>query len=113
MLTERGTFFGYNALVNDMKSLPIMSETGYPVIFDATHSVQEPVALGSSSGGQRQFIKHLARAAVAIGIAGLFIETHPNPDKAPSDGPCMLPLADLETLLVDLIEFDNLAKKKK
>ncbi|AEI88970.1 MAG: 3-deoxy-8-phosphooctulonate synthase [Candidatus Midichloria mitochondrii] len=111
LLTERGVSFGYNNLVNDMRALPIMAKTGYPVIFDATHSVQQPGGLGLSSGGQREFIKPLARAAVAAGVAGLFIETHPNPDSAPSDGPCMLPLSELEELLTELIEFDQIAKK--
>ncbi|MDJ1406825.1 MAG: 3-deoxy-8-phosphooctulonate synthase [Candidatus Midichloria sp.] len=111
LLTERGVSFGYNNLVNDMRALPIMAKTGYPVIFDATHSVQQPEGLGLSSGGQREFIKPLARAAVATGIAGIFIETHLNPDRAPSDGPCMLPLSELEELLTELIEFDQIAKK--
>jgi len=111
MLTERGVSFGYNMLINDMRALPIMAKAGYPVIFDATHSVQQPAGLGSASGGQREFIRPLARAAVSIGIAGLFIETHQDPDNAPSDGLCMLPLSKLKSLLAELIEFDQLAKK--
>ncbi len=110
MLTERGASFGYNTLVSDMRSLPIMAETGAPVIFDATHSVQQPGGKGSTSGGQREFVPVLARAAVAVGIAGLFIETHQDPDKAPSDGPNMVPLRELEGLLAQLKAFDALAK---
>ena len=111
LLTERGVSFGYNTLINDMRGLEIMKETGYPVIFDATHSVQQPGGLGNQSGGQRQFIKPLARAATSIGVAGLFIETHDNPDCAPSDGACMLHINDLNQLLKEIKEFDNLAKK--
>jgi 2-dehydro-3-deoxyphosphooctonate aldolase (KDO 8-P synthase) len=111
MITERGTSFGYNTLINDMRGLQIMKNTGYPVIFDATHSVQQPGALNYQSGGQREFIEILARAAVATGIAGIFIETHQAPDNAPSDGKCMLPLNFLSDLLERLIEFDFLAKK--
>lgn len=110
MLTERGTSFGYNNLVSDMRSLPIMAQTGAPVIFDATHSVQRPGGLGSSSGGDRQFVQVLAKAAVAVGIAGLFVETHQDPDNAPSDGPCMLHLNGLEALLAKLIKIDEIAK---
>jgi 2-dehydro-3-deoxyphosphooctonate aldolase (KDO 8-P synthase) len=111
MVTERGVSFGYNTLVSDMRALPIMAETtGAPVIFDATHSVQQPGGKGSSSGGQREFVPVLARAAVAVGVAGLFIETHPDPDKAPSDGPNMVPLKQMEGLLKTLIAFDRLAK---
>ena len=110
MLTERGTSFGYNNLVSDMRSLPIMAQTGAPVIFDATHSVQRPGGLGSSSGGDRQFVQVLARAAVAVGIAGLFVETHQDPDNAPSDGPCMLHLNGLQDLLTRLIKIDEIAK---
>jgi 2-dehydro-3-deoxyphosphooctonate aldolase (KDO 8-P synthase) len=110
MLTERGVTFGYNRLINDMRALPIMAETGYPIVFDATHSIQEPGGLGSASGGQRQFVKTVARAAVAIGVAALFIETHPNPDNAPSDGPCMVPFQDLKNLLKEIMAFDQLAK---
>ena len=111
MLTERGASFGYNTLVTDMRALPIMAEsTGAPVIFDATHSVQQPGGKGASSGGQREFVPVLARAAVAVGVAGVFIETHENPDKAPSDGPNMVPLKEMEALLASLKAFDALAK---
>ena len=110
MMTERGTFFGYNRLVNDMRALDIMKETGYPVVFDATHSIQEPGGQGGSSGGERKFIKTVATAATSIGIAALFIETHPKPDEAPSDGPCMLPFNELESFLSRMKAFDNLAK---
>jgi 2-dehydro-3-deoxyphosphooctonate aldolase (KDO 8-P synthase) len=111
MVTERGASFGYNTLVSDMRSLPIMAEACHaPVIFDATHSVQQPGGKGSSSGGQREFVPVLARAAVAVGVAGVFIETHPDPDKAPSDGPNMIALSDLEPLLARLKAFDALAK---
>jgi 2-dehydro-3-deoxyphosphooctonate aldolase (KDO 8-P synthase) len=110
LLTERGVSFGYNTLVSDMRALPIMAETGYPVIFDATHSVQQPGGQGTSSGGQRQYVATLARAAVAVGVAGVFIETHPDPDNAPSDGPNMVKLADMPALLEQLMAFDRLAK---
>ncbi len=110
MLTERGTCFGYNSLVSDLRSIPIMAESGAPIIFDATHSVQQPGGLGKSSGGQRQFVPILARAATAIGIAGLFIETHEDPDNAPSDGPNMVPLSKLESLLMQVKELDALTK---
>src|SRR5215218_9152390 len=110
MVTERGASFGYNTLVSDMRSLPIMAETGAPVIFDATHSVQQPGGKGTSSGGEREFVPVLARAAVAVGVAGVFIETHQDPDHAPSDGPNMLPLKHLEALLRKLMEFDSIAK---
>ncbi|HOV03025.1 MAG TPA: 3-deoxy-8-phosphooctulonate synthase [Hyphomicrobiales bacterium] len=110
LVTERGASFGYNTLVTDMRSLPIMAETGAPVIFDATHSVQQPGGQGTSSGGQREFVPVLARAAVAVGVAGVFIETHQDPDHAPSDGPNMVPLAELESLLRRLVAFDRLAK---
>jgi 2-dehydro-3-deoxyphosphooctonate aldolase (KDO 8-P synthase) len=110
MLTERGVSFGYNTLVNDMRALPIMAATGYPVIIDATHSVQQPGGQGTSSGGQREFVATIARASVAVGVAGVFIETHPDPDNAPSDGPNMVKLADLPALLDQLIAFDGLAK---
>ncbi len=113
LLTERGTCFGYNNLVSDMRSLPIMAQTGYPVIFDATHSVQLPGGLGNSTGGQREFVPYLARAAVATGIAGLFIETHENPDLSPSDGPNMIPLNNLEDLLRSLMLYDNISKQLK
>jgi 2-dehydro-3-deoxyphosphooctonate aldolase (KDO 8-P synthase) len=111
LLTERGVSFGYNTLVSDMRALPILAETGAPVIFDATHSVQQPGGQGTASGGERRFVPVLARAAVAVGVAGLFIETHQDPDRAPSDGPNMLPLAALEPLLKELIEIDRLVKR--
>jgi len=111
LVTERGASFGYNTLVSDMRALPILArETGAPVIFDATHSVQQPGGQGASSGGEREFVPVLARAAVAVGVAGVFIETHPDPDKAPSDGPNMLPLKAMEGLLQQLMAFDRLAK---
>jgi 2-dehydro-3-deoxyphosphooctonate aldolase (KDO 8-P synthase) len=111
LVTERGASFGYNTLVSDMRALPILARTtGAPVIFDATHSVQQPGGQGTSSGGEREFVSVLARAAVAVGVAGVFIETHPDPDHAPSDGPNMLPLKDLEGLLRKLMEFDSVAK---
>ena len=110
LVTERGASFGYNTLVSDMRSIPIMAKNGYPVIFDATHSVQQPGGLGEKSGGQREFVEYLSRAAVAVGVAGLFIETHQDPDNAPSDGPNMLPLNKLENLLKQLTEIDNLIK---
>jgi 2-dehydro-3-deoxyphosphooctonate aldolase (KDO 8-P synthase) len=110
LLTERGASFGYNTLVSDMRALPILGETGAPVIFDATHSVQQPGGQGAKSGGERQFVPVLARAATAVGIAGVFIETHQDPDKAPSDGPNMLPLNDMEPLLRTLVALDKLAK---
>jgi 2-dehydro-3-deoxyphosphooctonate aldolase (KDO 8-P synthase) len=111
LVTERGASFGYNTLVSDMRALPILAGLGAPVIFDATHSVQQPGGQGRSSGGQREFVPVLARAAVAVGVAGVFIETHADPDKAPSDGPNMLPLCDMEPLLRTLMEFDRLAKR--
>ena len=110
LLTERGASFGYNTLVSDMRSLPIMAETGYPVVFDATHSVQQPGGQGSSSGGQREYAPVLARAAVAVGVAAVFIETHPDPDRAPSDGPNMIPLRDMPALLSRLKALDALGK---
>lgn len=110
MLTERGTSFGYNTLVSDFRALPIMAAYGAPVIFDATHSVQQPGGQGGSSGGQREFVPVLARAAVAVGVAGVFIETHPDPDHAPSDGPNMIALKDFEGLVRGLMAFDRLAK---
>ncbi len=109
-LCERGTSFGYNTLVTDMRSLPIMAKTGYPVVFDATHSVQQPGGQGDHSGGQREFAPVLARAALSIGVAAVFIETHVDPDQAPSDGPNMIPLARMSALLSVLSEFDQLAK---
>jgi len=111
LVTERGASFGYNTLVSDMRSLPIMAKNGYPVIFDATHSVQQPGGQGEKSGGQREFVEHLSRAAVAVGVAGIFMETHQDPDNAPSDGPNMIPLSNLENLLKQLIEIDNIIKK--
>ncbi|WP_375289231.1 3-deoxy-8-phosphooctulonate synthase [Qipengyuania sp.] len=110
LLCERGASFGYNTLVSDMRSLPIMAQTGCPVVFDATHSVQQPGGQGESSGGQREFVPALARAAIAVGVAALFIETHENPDSAPSDGPNMVPLDEMPTLLAKLQAFDRLAK---
>ncbi len=113
LVCERGVSFGYNTLVSDMRSLPIMArDTGAPVIFDATHSVQQPGGQGASSGGQREFVPVLARAAIAVGVAGVFIETHEAPDHAPSDGPNMVPLHQLEALLTDLKAFDGLAKSR-
>ncbi|WP_022706881.1 3-deoxy-8-phosphooctulonate synthase [Paracoccus zeaxanthinifaciens] len=110
LLTERGASFGYNALVADMRSLPIMARTGYPVIMDATHSVQQPGGLGGASGGQREFAPVMARAAVALGVGGVFIETHEDPDNAPSDGPNMIHLERMPALIRSLMEFDRLAK---
>jgi 2-dehydro-3-deoxyphosphooctonate aldolase (KDO 8-P synthase) len=111
LLTERGASFGYNTLVSDMRALPIMArDTGLPVVFDATHSVQQPGGQGTSSGGQREFVETLARAAVAVGVAGVFIEAHPDPDRAPSDGPNMVPLAAMEGLLRRLMAIDALVK---
>jgi 2-dehydro-3-deoxyphosphooctonate aldolase (KDO 8-P synthase) len=110
MLTERGVSFGYNTLVSDMRSLPIMAETGAPIIFDATHSVQQPGGQGTSSGGDRRYVETLARAAVAVGVAGVFIETHEDPDNAPSDGPNMISLKDLPALVARLMAFDKVAK---
>lgn len=110
LLTERGVTFGYNNLVTDMRALPIMAQTGYPVIFDATHSTQQPGGLGGASGGNRDMAPVLARAAVAVGLAGVFIETHPDPDNAPSDGPCMVRLGDMETVLSQLKAFDAVRK---
>jgi 2-dehydro-3-deoxyphosphooctonate aldolase (KDO 8-P synthase) len=110
LLTERGASFGYNTLVSDFRALPIMAETGYPVIFDATHSVQQPGGQGTSSGGERRFAPVLARAAVAVGCAGLFIECHQDPDHAPSDGPNMIPLGQMQALLTTLLAYDRLSK---
>ena len=110
MLTERGTSFGYNTLVSDLRGLPVMARTGYPVVFDATHSVQQPGGQGSSSGGQREFAPVLARAAMAVGVAAVFIEAHPDPDGAPSDGPNMIALRDMPALVARLAAFDQLAK---
>ncbi|MFT9092053.1 MAG: 3-deoxy-8-phosphooctulonate synthase [Gluconacetobacter sp.] len=110
MLCERGTSFGYNTLVNDMRGLPIMAETGYPVVYDATHSVQQPGGLGGSSGGQREYAPILARAALAIGVAAVFIETHQDPDHAPSDGPNMIPISEMKPLIERLASYDRLTK---
>jgi 2-dehydro-3-deoxyphosphooctonate aldolase (KDO 8-P synthase) len=110
LLCERGASFGYNTLVTDFRSLPIMARTGYPVVFDATHSVQQPGGQGTSSGGQREFAPVLARAALAVGVAAVFIETHPDPDRAPSDGPNMIPLREMPALIARLKAFDRLAK---
>ena len=110
LLCERGASFGYNTLVSDMRALPVMAETGYPVIFDATHSVQQPGGLGTTSGGDRRMVPVLARAAVAVGVAGVFMETHQDPDKAPSDGPNMVKLADFEGVIETLLEIDRLVK---
>jgi 2-dehydro-3-deoxyphosphooctonate aldolase (KDO 8-P synthase) len=110
MVCERGASFGYNTLVSDMRALPIMARTGFPVVFDATHSVQQPGGQGHASGGERQFAPVLARAAVAVGVAAVFMETHENPDRAPSDGPNMIPLKDLPAILEVLIDLDRLAK---
>ncbi|MCH7634933.1 MAG: 3-deoxy-8-phosphooctulonate synthase [Proteobacteria bacterium] len=110
LLCERGASFGYNTLVSDMRSLPVLAETGYPVVFDATHSVQQPGGQGTASGGERKYAPVLARAAVAVGVAAVFMETHEDPDRAPSDGPNMIPLADMAALIATLMEFDSLAK---
>ncbi len=112
LVCERGASFGYNTLVSDMRALPVLAGLGYPVVFDATHSVQQPGGLGGASGGQREFVPVLARAAVSIGVAALFLETHQDPDHAPSDGPNMVPLKALPAMLENLIEFDRLAKSK-
>ena len=113
LVTERGASFGYNTLVSDMRSLPIMAKNGYPVVFDATHSVQQPGGMGNRSGGQREFVEYLARAAVAVGVAAIFMETHPDPDNAPSDGPTMVPLMKMPNLLKKLLEIDKLIKNAK
>jgi 2-dehydro-3-deoxyphosphooctonate aldolase (KDO 8-P synthase) len=112
MACERGVSFGYNTLVSDMRALPILAQIGCPVIFDATHSVQQPGGLGTSSGGQREFVPVLARAAVAVGVAGVFIETHPDPDRAPSDGPNMVPMSQFEALCTELLAYDALTKAR-
>ena len=111
LVTERGASFGYNTLVSDMRSLPIMAKNGYPVVFDGTHSVQQPGGQGSKSGGEREFVQHLSRAAAAVGVAAIFLETHQDPDNAPSDGPNMVPLNDLDNLIHQIVEIDNLIKK--
>tara|TARA_Y100000590_G_scaffold440109_1_gene565077 strand:- start:190 stop:1023 length:834 start_codon:yes stop_codon:yes gene_type:complete len=113
LVTERGASFGYNTLVSDMRSLPIMAKNGYPVVFDATHSVQQPGGMGDKSGGQREFVEYLARAAIAVGVAAVFMETHPDPDNAPSDGPNMVPLSKMPSLLNQLVEIDKLIKNGK
>ena len=113
LVTERGASFGYNTLVSDMRSIPIMAKNGYPVVFDGTHSVQQPGGLGEKSGGQREFVEYLSRAAVAVGVAAIFIETHQDPDNAPSDGPNMVPLDNLEKLINQIVEIDNLVKNSK
>ena len=113
LVTERGASFGYNTLVSDMRSLPIMAKNGYPVVFDATHSVQQPGGMGDKSGGQREFVEYLSRAAVAVGVAAVFMETHQDPDNAPSDGPNMVPLSEMPKLLKQLVEIDNLIKNGK
>jgi 2-dehydro-3-deoxyphosphooctonate aldolase (KDO 8-P synthase) len=113
LVTERGASFGYNTLVSDMRSIPIMAKNGYPVVFDATHSVQQPGGMGDKSGGQREFVEYLARAAIAVGVAAVFMETHPDPDNAPSDGPNMVPLSKMSNLLKQLIEIDKLVKNVK
>ena len=111
LVTERGATFGYNTLVSDMRSIPIMAKNGYPIVFDATHSVQQPGGLGEKSGGQREFIEYLSRAATAVGIAAIFLETHQDPDNAPSDGPNMVPLDDLEKIISQIVEIDKFIKK--
>ena len=110
LITERGASFGYNTLVSDMRAIPIMAQTGYPIVFDATHSVQQPGGMGDKSGGERKFVSHLSRAAVAVGIAAVFIETHQDPDNAPSDGPNMVPLNEMDSLVNKLLEIDKLIK---
>ena len=113
LVTERGASFGYNTLVSDMRSLPTMAKNGYPVVFDATHSVQQPGGMGDKSGGQREFVEYLARAAIAVGVAAVFMETHPDPDNAPSDGPNMVPLSKMPDLLNQLVKIDKLVKNGK
>ena len=110
LVTERGASFGYNTLVSDMRSIPIMAKNGYPIVFDATHSVQQPGGQGEQSGGQREFVKYLSRAAVAVGVAAIFLETHQDPDNAPSDGPNMVPLNKLDSLINQIVEIDKLIK---
>ena len=113
LVTERGASFGYNTLVSDMRSLPIMAKNGYPVVFDATHSVQQPGGMGDKTGGQREFVEYLARAAIAVGVAAVFMETHPDPDNAPSDGLNMVPLSKMSSLLNQLVKIDKLIKNGK
>jgi 2-dehydro-3-deoxyphosphooctonate aldolase (KDO 8-P synthase) len=110
LLTERGASFGYNTLVSDMRALPIMAKLGYPIVFDATHSVQQPGGMGEKSGGQREFVPYLSRAAVAVGVGAIFMETHEDPDNAPSDGPNMVPLSEIKSLLKQLVSIDTLIK---
>ena len=110
LITERGASFGYNTLVSDMRALPIMSKLGFPIVFDATHSVQQPGGMGEKSGGQREFVPYLARAAIAVGVGAIFMETHEDPDNAPSDGPNMVPLNEVKTLLKKLSEIDKIVK---
>ena len=110
LITESGASFGYNTLVSDMRALPIMSKFGFPIVFDATHSVQQPGGMGEKSGGQREFVPYLARAAIAVGVGAIFMETHEDPDNAPSDGPNMVPLNEVKTLLKKLNEIDKLVK---
>jgi 2-dehydro-3-deoxyphosphooctonate aldolase (KDO 8-P synthase) len=112
MLTERGASFGYNTLVSDMRALPIMSKFGYPIVFDATHSVQQPGGMGEKSGGQREFVPYLARAAIAVGVGAIFMETHEDPDNAPSDGPNMIPINEIKNLLKQLVSIDTLVKNQ-
>jgi len=112
LVTERGASFGYNTLVSDMRSIPIMAKNGYPVVFDGTHSVQQPGGLGEKSGGQREFVEYLSRAAVAVGVAAIFLETHQDPDNAPSDGPNMIHLNKLDELINQIVEIDNLVKNR-
>ena len=112
LLTERGASFGYNTLVSDMRSLPIMAKLGYPIVFDATHSVQQPGGMGEKSGGQREFVPYLSRAAIAVGVGAIFMETHEDPDNAPSDGPNMVPLSEIKSLLKQLISIDTLIKNQ-
>ena len=112
MITERGASFGYNTLVSDMRALPIMAKFGYPIVFDATHSVQQPGGMGEKSGGQREFVPYLARAAIAVGVGAVFMETHEDPDNAPSDGPNMVPLSEIKNLLKQLVSIDTLVKKQ-
>jgi len=113
LITERGASFGYNTLISDMRALPIMAKIGYPVVFDATHSVQQPGGMGDKSGGQREFVEYLARAAIAVGVGAVFMETHQDPDNAPSDGPNMVPLSKMPNLLKQLVEIDKLIKNVK
>ena len=110
LITERGASFGYNTLVSDMRALPIMSKFGFPIVFDATHSVQQPGGMGEKSGGQREFVPYFARAAIAVGVGAIFMETHENPDNAPSDGPNMVPLNQVKTLLKKLSDIDKIIK---